>query len=88
MIVRITGLLSALVESVIVFVNFPILFVAYFTPILPSSPGCQVAEPSAFLQVGTVQPQLPFALLIINGSVPVLLNLKALSPLELCSITP
>ena len=88
LIVSMTGLLSALVDNVIVFVNFPILLVAYLTPIVPSSPGCQVADPSDFLHVGTVQPQLPFALFIIKGSVPVLLNLNSLCPSELCSIMP
>ena len=37
---------------------------------------------------GTVQPQEPFAFLIINGSVPLFLNTYFLFPSELCAITP
>ena len=51
-----------LVVKVTVFVNLPILFVSYLTFIWLVSPG----KIGSFEYSGTVQPQLPFAFLIIN----------------------
>ena len=48
--VKITGFLSGvLVLKVIVLVNLPILLVAYFTLIVPDSPGAQTDLPYYFL---------------------------------------
>lgn len=43
---------------------------SYFTLITPVAPGAI----GSFGQSGTVQPQDPFALVIIRGSLPVFLN--------------
>ena len=84
LIVKITGFLSALVVNVIVFVNLPVLLVSYLTPISPDSPGAI----GSLGHVGTVHPQLPFAVLITNGSVPLLVKTNFLAPSHLFSITP
>ena len=67
---------AELVVRVMVLVNLPILFVAYFTPIEADSPGAI----GAFGHVGTVQPQLPLAFEIINGAFPVLIRTNSLLP--------
>ena len=64
-----------LVVKVIVFVNFPILFVEYLTPIDADSPGAI----GAFGQVGTVQPQLPLASTIIKSDFPVFVKVNSVS---------
>ena len=83
-IVKITGFLLALVVIVIVLVNLPTLLVAYLTPISEVAP----AAIGSLDHVGTVQPQLPFAFLIINGSVPLFVKTNFLTPSALWSITP
>ena len=54
----------------------PGLFVAYFTLISAFSPGLI----GCFGHVGTVHPQDPFALEMINGAFPVFVNLNVLTP--------
>ena len=51
----------------------PIRLLSYFTRITFDSPGAIGSRGHS----GTVQPQVDFALLIINGAFPVFLNLKA-----------
>jgi hypothetical protein len=65
--------------SVIVLVNFPTLFVAYFTFIFSVTPGAIGSRG----QVGTVQPHEPFAFLITNGSEPLFVKTNSLLPSEL-----
>ena len=84
LIVKILVFSGALVVKVIVLVNLPILLVAYFTPIEADSPG----EIGAFGQVGTVHPQLPLALEMIKGALPLLVRTNSLLPSALCSIRP
>ena len=62
------------------FENAPTLLVAYFTPITASSPGII----GFFGQVGTVQPQLPFAREIIIGDFPTFLKWNSLFPSAFC----
>ncbi len=62
----------------------PILLVSYFTFIAAFWPGLI----GSLGQVGTVHPQLPTALEIINGLFPVLVNTNSLTPSAPCSIVP
>ena len=57
---------------------------SYFTFNSPEAPGAI----GSLGQEGTVQPQDPFALEMINGSVPVLVKINTHSPLACCFITP
>ncbi len=69
------SLLTALVSTVMVLLIGP-GFILYCTSITPFFPG----KIGSVGLVGTVQPQLLFASLIIKGSLPVLVNSKVLFP--------
>ena len=64
--VKILFFCSVLVVKVIVFVNFPILLVSYFTPILALDPG----RIGSFGKVGTVHPHDPLAFEMMRGAFP------------------
>jgi len=74
----------ALEDIVIVLVNLPGRLVEYLTLITPVSPGMI----GSFGQVGTVHPQDPFALVMINGSLPVFVKANSLRPSPLYSTVP
>ena len=58
--------------------------VSYFTLSIPLSPGAI----GSFGGVGTVHPQVEYALVIIRGASPVLVNLNSLTPSPPCSTSP
>ena len=69
--------LLALLSMVIVLRISP-GFILYFTSIFPVAPGAI----GYFEKLGTVQPQVDWALVIIKGSFPVLVNSNTLTPLS------
>ena len=76
---------SVLAVMVTVFVWAPCCFPGlYSTTISPVAPGLI----GSLGNWGTVHPQLPTALEIINGLFPVLVNTNSLTPSAPCSIVP
>src|SRR5690554_5904464 len=63
------------------FFCFPGLYTTFISPVPPGAMG-------SLGYSGTVQPHEPFAFSIINGSLPVLVNVKILVFSESCKIEP
>src|SRR5690606_14303175 len=78
------GLFTALLDTVTFLLMGPNRPVSYFTVMVVEAPGAT----GAVSHWGTVHPQLPLQLLMINGLSPVLVTLNSQVPLAPWSMVP